>query len=131
MVNLTRPKYLFPLELKPTNSVESGSYITSAGFHGENNVAIIWLNRNQNISVIVTCKPQNNYNCTDVSMFGWFAQCSPFFDSFTSKKNILDGLNEYFTQFSRSKAIKLLYGCRLKMVTTGIICMPAYCLTTM
>lgn len=66
IVNLTMPKYLFPFELKPTNSVESDSYVTSAKFHGDNNVAIVWLNRNQNMYVIVTCRPQNNYNCTDV-----------------------------------------------------------------
>ncbi|XP_015837624.1 inactive dipeptidyl peptidase 10 isoform X3 [Tribolium castaneum] len=75
MVNLTRPKYLFPVELKPTNSVEIGSYITSASFLGEQNVAIIWLNRHQNVSVILTCKPQNNYNCTDFHIerehIGW------------------------------------------------------------
>ncbi|XP_044263451.1 inactive dipeptidyl peptidase 10 isoform X3 [Tribolium madens] len=75
MVNLTRPKYLFPVELKPTNSVEIGSYITSASFLGEQNVAIIWLNRHQNVSVILTCKPQNNYNCSDFHIerehIGW------------------------------------------------------------
>ncbi|XP_063919511.1 inactive dipeptidyl peptidase 10 isoform X1 [Zophobas morio] len=75
MVNLTRPKYLFPVELKPTNSVETGSYITSASFLGEQNVAIIWLNRHQNVSVILTCKPRYNYNCTDFHVekehIGW------------------------------------------------------------
>ena len=67
IVNLKKPKYLFPIEIKPTNSVEPGSYVTSATFYDANNVAIIWLNRKQNISVIVTCKSQNNFNCTDVS----------------------------------------------------------------
>lgn len=68
IVNLTTPKYLFPFELKPTNSVEADSYVTSIGFHGDNNVAIVWLNRLQNVYVIVTCRSQNNYNCSDVSM---------------------------------------------------------------
>nr|CAI5827943.1 unnamed protein product [Callosobruchus analis] len=40
IVNLTRPKYLFPFELKPTNSVEPDSYVTSASFFGQNNVAV-------------------------------------------------------------------------------------------
>lgn len=127
MVNLTRPKYLFPVELKPTSSVESGSYITSAGFHGENNVAIIWLNRNQNISVILTCKPQNNYNCTDVGMSLWFAQYLSLLCSFTSKRSILDGPSEYSIPSFRLKGIKLLYVYRLKMATTDIICMPVCC----
>ncbi|XP_060515973.1 inactive dipeptidyl peptidase 10 isoform X2 [Cylas formicarius] len=75
IVNLTMPKYLFPFELKPTNSVETGSYVTSASFHGDHNVAIIWLNRPQNTFVIVTCRNQNNYNCTDFHVekehIGW------------------------------------------------------------
>ncbi|CAH1184994.1 unnamed protein product [Phyllotreta striolata] len=75
IVNLTTPKYLFPLKLKPTNSVETDSYITSASFHGDNNVGIVWLNRPQNTYVIVTCRLQNNYNCTDFHVekehIGW------------------------------------------------------------
>ncbi|XP_049817276.1 inactive dipeptidyl peptidase 10 [Aethina tumida] len=75
IVNLTMPKYLFPFELKPTNSVEPGSYVTSASFNGENNVAVIWLNRLQNTYVIVTCRSQNAYNCTDFHIeaehIGW------------------------------------------------------------
>ncbi|CAH1126725.1 unnamed protein product [Ceutorhynchus assimilis] len=65
IVNLTMPKFLFPFELKPTNSVEPDSYVTSVKFHGENSVDIIWLNRAHNTFVIVTCKNQNSYNCTD------------------------------------------------------------------
>ncbi|KAJ8954777.1 hypothetical protein NQ318_014887 [Aromia moschata] len=75
IVNLTTPKYLFPFELKPTNSVEPDSYVTSVSFHGENNVAVIWLNRLQNVYVIVTCRSQNSYNCTDFHIerehIGW------------------------------------------------------------
>ncbi|XP_076260246.1 inactive dipeptidyl peptidase 10 isoform X2 [Rhynchophorus ferrugineus] len=63
IVNLTMPKYLFPFELKPSNSVDAGSYVTSAKFHGENSVDIVWLNRNQNKFVVVICRNQNNYNC--------------------------------------------------------------------
>ncbi|KAI7815343.1 DPP10, partial [Rhyzopertha dominica] len=65
IVNLARPKYLFPQQIKPTNSVEPDSYITSASFFGENNVAIVWLNRKQNVSVTVTCRSKNGFNCTD------------------------------------------------------------------
>ncbi|XP_066258567.1 inactive dipeptidyl peptidase 10 isoform X2 [Euwallacea similis] len=65
IVNLTTPKYLFPFQLKPTNSVDSDSYITSAQFHGYHNVDIIWLNRAQNTFVIVTCSNRNGYNCSD------------------------------------------------------------------
>ncbi|XP_018579653.1 inactive dipeptidyl peptidase 10 [Anoplophora glabripennis] len=75
IVNLTMPKFLFPFELRPTNSVEADSYVTSASFHGDNNVAIVWLNRLQNVYVIVTCRSQNNYNCTDFHVerehIGW------------------------------------------------------------
>lgn len=67
VVNLSKPKYLFPVEIRPTASVEPGSYVTSASFFGDNNVAIVWLNRKQNTSVIVTCRAQSNFNCTDVS----------------------------------------------------------------
>lgn len=67
IVNLSKPKYLFPLQIKPTRSVEPGSYVTGAFFFGENNVAVVWMNRKQNTSVIVTCKSQSNFNCTDVS----------------------------------------------------------------
>lgn len=73
IVNLSKPKYLFPMELKPTSSVEFGSYVTSASFFGDNNVAIVWLNRAQNISVVVTCRSKDNFNCTDVSTYTlWF-----------------------------------------------------------
>lgn len=68
IVNLSKPKYLFPQQIKPTGSVESGSYVTSASFFGDNNVAVVWMNRKQNTSVIVTCKSQNGFNCTDVSI---------------------------------------------------------------
>ncbi|XP_056635273.1 inactive dipeptidyl peptidase 10 isoform X1 [Diorhabda sublineata] len=75
IVNLTTVKYLFPLELKPTNSVENDSYVTSVSFHGENNVGIVWLNRSQNKYVIVTCRSQNNYNCSNFHIekehIGW------------------------------------------------------------
>nr|CAI5827942.1 unnamed protein product [Callosobruchus analis] len=75
IVNLTRPKYLFPFELKPTNSVEPDSYVTSASFFGQNNVAVVWLNRHQNIYVIVTCRIQDSYNCTNFHIekehIGW------------------------------------------------------------
>lgn len=67
IVNLTTPKYLFPVELKPTASVDPGSYITHASFYAENGVNLVWLNRNQNVSVMVSCDAQNSYNCTDVS----------------------------------------------------------------
>lgn len=72
IVNLSTPKYLFPFELKPTNSVEPGSYITSAKFHGENSVSIIWLNRDHNTFVLVSCSNRDNYNCTDVSQLHYF-----------------------------------------------------------
>ncbi|KAL1502246.1 hypothetical protein ABEB36_007417 [Hypothenemus hampei] len=65
IVNLTTPKYLFPFELKPTNSVAPDSYVTSVKFYSENNVDIVWLSRQHNIFVMVTCTIQNNYNCTD------------------------------------------------------------------
>ncbi|XP_050308297.1 inactive dipeptidyl peptidase 10 isoform X3 [Anthonomus grandis grandis] len=65
IVNLTTPKYLFPFELKPTNSVSVDSYVTSAKFNGENSVDIVWLNRAHNTFVIATCGHQSNYNCTD------------------------------------------------------------------
>ncbi|KAK4884834.1 hypothetical protein RN001_001105 [Aquatica leii] len=65
IVNLTTPKYLFPQEIKPTNSVQPDGYITSVNFFGDHQVAVVWLNRRQNASVIVTCKSQSNFNCTD------------------------------------------------------------------
>ncbi|KAG5863432.1 Inactive dipeptidyl peptidase 10, partial [Gonioctena quinquepunctata] len=59
MVNLTMPKYLFPNELKPTNSVEPNSYVTSR----------------TKMYVIVTCEQKNNYNCSDFHIerehIGW------------------------------------------------------------
>lgn len=69
IVNLTTPKYLFPTQLEPTNSVEAGSYITSASFYGEHNIALVWLNRRQAVSVITLCRSENGFNCTDVSIF--------------------------------------------------------------
>ncbi|XP_044744473.1 inactive dipeptidyl peptidase 10 isoform X3 [Coccinella septempunctata] len=75
IVNLTTPKYLFPVELKPTASVDLGSYITHASFYAENGVNLVWLNRNQNVSVMVSCDAQNSYNCTDFHVekehIGW------------------------------------------------------------
>ncbi|XP_071053526.1 inactive dipeptidyl peptidase 10 isoform X2 [Onthophagus taurus] len=65
IVNLSAPKYLFPVQLKPTSSVENGSYLTSASFYGDHDVALVWLNRRQNVSVILSCRAQNNFNCTD------------------------------------------------------------------
>ncbi|GJQ82661.1 hypothetical protein Trydic_g19678 [Trypoxylus dichotomus] len=65
IVNLSTPKYLFPVQLRPTNSVEPGSYLTSASFYGDHDVALVWLNRQQNISVILNCRSRNNFNCTD------------------------------------------------------------------
>ncbi|CAH1163711.1 unnamed protein product [Phaedon cochleariae] len=75
IVNLTMPKYLFPLELKPTNSVQPDSYVTSASFHGENNVGVVWLNRAQDTYVITSCMSKSNYNCSDLHIenehIGW------------------------------------------------------------
>ncbi|KAK9732357.1 Prolyl oligopeptidase family [Popillia japonica] len=65
IVNLSTPKYLFPIQLRPTNSVEPGSYLTSASFYGDHDVALVWLNRQQNVSVILNCRSRNNFNCTD------------------------------------------------------------------
>lgn len=77
IVNLSTPKYLFPLQIRPTNSVEPGSYITSASFFGDHQVSVVWLNRRQNVSVILKCRSQETFNCTDVSdlvlysIFSW------------------------------------------------------------
>lgn len=81
IVNLTTPKYLFPIELKPTNSVEPESYITNAGFHAQNGIHIIWLNRDQNVSVMVKCDVMISFNCTEFHVerehIGW---TEPIFD---------------------------------------------------
>ncbi|XP_074026829.1 inactive dipeptidyl peptidase 10 isoform X3 [Leptinotarsa decemlineata] len=75
IVNLTLPKYLFPSRLKPTNSVEPDSYITSVTIQDKNNVGVVWLNRDQNLYVIVTCEFRNNFNCSDFHVekehIGW------------------------------------------------------------
>lgn len=64
-VNLKRPKYLFPTEIKPTNSVEPDSYVTSVNWYGDHHAAVVWLNRRQNMSVIATCKAPT-FNCTNL-----------------------------------------------------------------
>lgn len=64
-VNLKRPKYLFPTEIKPTNSVEPNSYVTAVNWYSDHHAAIVWLNRRQNMSVIATCKSPT-FNCTNL-----------------------------------------------------------------
>lgn len=67
IVNLKKSlKYITAIEIKPTNSVEPDSYLTSARFYNDNDVSVVWLNRRQNTSVILQCKGSNNYNCTNV-----------------------------------------------------------------
>lgn len=65
VVNLKRPKYLFPQPVKPTNSVETDSYITHVSWYSNHQVAVVWLNRRQNVSVIATCKSPN-FTCTNL-----------------------------------------------------------------
>lgn len=64
-VNLKRPKYLFPTEIRPTNSVEPNSYVTSVSWYSDHQAAVVWLNRRQNMSVIATCKSPG-FNCTNL-----------------------------------------------------------------
>lgn len=77
MVNLTTPKFLFPVQLRPTNSVEPGSYLTSAKFYNDHQVSVVWLNRRQNISVVLNCRSQNNYNCTNFHVERAVCETSP------------------------------------------------------
>lgn len=65
IVNLKRPKYLFPVELRPTNTVETDSYVTSVLWYSDHQPAVVWLNRKQNVSVIATCKSPS-FNCTNL-----------------------------------------------------------------
>lgn len=65
VVNLKRPKYLFPIEVRPTNSVEPNSYVTSVSWYSDHHAAIVWLNRKQNVSVIATCKSPT-FNCSNL-----------------------------------------------------------------
>lgn len=65
VVNLKRPKYLFPIEVRPTNSVEPNSYVTSVNWYSDHQAAVVWLNRRQNVSIIATCKP-SGFNCTNL-----------------------------------------------------------------
>lgn len=65
VVNLKRPKYLFPVQVRPTNSVEPDSYVTHVTWYFNHQVAVVWLNRKQNVSVIATCKSPN-FTCTNL-----------------------------------------------------------------
>lgn len=98
IVNLSKPKYLFPQQIKPTRTVEPGSYVTSASFFGENNIAVVWMNRKQNTSVIVTCRSLQGFNCTDVSVF-------------TKKKNSLFKMLLIISDTNQFLLNDILLGC--------------------
>ncbi|XP_030754520.1 inactive dipeptidyl peptidase 10 [Sitophilus oryzae] len=124
IVNLTMPKYLFPFELKPTNSVESGSYVTSAKFHGENSVDLVWLNRKQNKFVLITCRNQINYICEDFHVekehddIGWTeAIFHPVFSENGTKAlvklPVKDGINGHYLHVcivENGKVVPLSHG---------------------
>lgn len=65
VLNLKRPKYLFPSPVRPTNSVDTDSYVTHVAWYSNHQVAVVWLNRRQNVSVIATCKSPN-FTCTNL-----------------------------------------------------------------
>lgn len=52
--------------------LHSNYYFTSVSWINESDLAIIWLNRAQNHSIISICKEQNNYECMNVSLFSMF-----------------------------------------------------------
>ncbi|XP_077283186.1 inactive dipeptidyl peptidase 10 [Arctopsyche grandis] len=63
-VNLRTPKFLFPHAVQPSSNVEPGSYVTYATWITDKQIALLFLNRVQNVSIISMCKA-NQFNCQD------------------------------------------------------------------
>lgn len=92
VLNLNRPKYLFPQQIIPPTSIDSSSilqtlaqrqeqvllttspsssintddlyhYAISVKWYNDHHLSMIWLNRAQNQSTLVLCKPPQ-FNCT-------------------------------------------------------------------
>ncbi|CAK1543333.1 unnamed protein product [Leptosia nina] len=65
VVSLKTPKFLFPHAIQFSSQVDKGWYIRWSSWISEKQIAVLLLNRPQNVSIISTCSAVH-YNCQDI-----------------------------------------------------------------
>ncbi|KAG7301116.1 hypothetical protein JYU34_015522, partial [Plutella xylostella] len=65
VVSVKTPKYLFPHALQLNAPVDKEWYVRWSGWTSERQVALLLLNRAQNVSIITSCNAMT-YNCQDI-----------------------------------------------------------------
>ncbi|KAI8433026.1 hypothetical protein MSG28_013896 [Choristoneura fumiferana] len=65
VVSLKTPKFLFPHAIQFTPQVDKDWYVRWTGWISERQLAVLLLNRAQNVSIISVCSAAN-YNCQDI-----------------------------------------------------------------